>query len=68
MQRSPDTVNMLKWAYNKTDHQARDREDNIRITRRRLPHGRIVSVAVLNETKLCKQCSKPIDDQYFEVG
>ena len=60
VQWSPDTVNMLKWAYKKTDHQAR--EDNRRKTKRRLPHGEIVSVAVSDETKLCKQCSKPIDD------
>ena len=61
-----DTVNMLKWAYSKTEHQAKD--DHRRKTKRRLPHGEIVSVAVSDETILCKQCGKPLDDQYIEVG
>ena len=57
---------MLKWAYSKTEHQAKD--DHRRKTKRRLPHGEIVTVAVSDETTLCKQCGEPLDDQYIEVG
>ena len=57
---------MLKWAYNKTDHHAI--EDNRRKTKRRLPQGEVVCVAVSAETKLCKQCGQQIVDQYIDVG
>ena len=57
---------MLKWAYNKTDHHTR--EDNRRKTKRRLPQGEVVCVAVSDETKLCKQCGQLLVDQYIDVG
>ena len=58
---------MLKWAYNKTDHH-QVKDGNRRKTKRKLPHGEIVCVAVLDETTLCKKCKKLVVDQYIEVG